>query len=311
MILCLDGGTTNTRIRLMDGTEERDVISASAGSNHKNNKELREAVKKMIREILERNALTEKDIPVIMACGMVTSELGLFELPHILTPAGKEDFRNGVKKVLLEDVSGIPFCFIPGVKEAVRMPNIMRGEETECLGLIRQYHITEPLVLILPGSHNKVISFDGEKITAIYSMMSGEILAALSGHTILKNTLPEKLPKTFDREALLEGAEECRKYGLTGAALRERTIGLSKEKSDEWLTSFLAGTVLYSDIVAIREKAGGKKLLIGGGNPLREEVAALCRAYLENEITVADEETAVLAAALGAAGLWEDLKEKL
>lgn len=299
-ILCLDGGTTNTRIYLTENGRIIDSVSSHVGSNKKNNTELRQCIREMITDILGRNGLKEADIPFIMACGMVTSELGIYELPHILTPAGAKELREGIKEVSLTDITGIPVRFIPGIKENGPEPNMMRGEETECAGLIYRYGIDRPVVLILPGTHNKVITYDGRYITAIYSMMSGEMIAALSGHTILKNTLPETLPKEFDENALIEGAAECRKCGLTGAALRERSIGLTKTKSDIWLSSFLSGAVLYCDIEAIREKSEGKPLLIGGGFPLREEVAVLCRHFLENELICSDETSAATASAEGA-----------
>lgn len=299
-LLCLDGGTTNTRIRLTENGRIIDSVSSHVGSNKKNNMELRQCVKEMIATILGRNSLREEDIPFIMACGMVTSELGLYELPHIFTPAGAEELKAGIKEVSLPDITGIPVRFIPGIKEQGPEPNMMRGEETECIGLLSAYGIDRPVVLILPGTHNKVINYDGKRITAVYSMMSGEMIAALSGHTILKNTLPEKLPKEFDEKALIEGALECRKCGLTGAALRERSIGLTKTGSDVWLSSFLAGAVLYCDMIAIKEKSEGKPLLIGGQSPLREEIAVLCGYFLKNELTCADEEAAVNASADGA-----------
>lgn len=299
-ILCLDGGTTNTRIRLIKNGEIIDSVFSHTGSNKKNNVELRQCVKKLINELLKRNSLSEKDIPFIMASGMVSSELGLFVHPHILTPAGIAELKKGIREVVLSDITEIPIRFIPGIRENSSAPNVMRGEETECVGLLSVYEIKEPVAVILPGTHNKVISYDGERVTALYSMMSGELLAALSGHTILKNTLPEALPKEFDRDALIEGAEECRKCGFTGAALRERSIGLTNTKSDVWLSSFLAGAVLYCDIIAIKEKSEGKKLLIGGSLPLREETAVLCRHFLQNEVLTADDETAVNASVTGA-----------
>ena len=299
-ILCLDGGTTNTRIRLVENGKIIDSVSSHTGSNKKNNVELRQCVKELIDELLKRHSLSADDIPYIMACGMVSSELGLFVHPHILTPAGAAELKKGIREVVLSDITDIPIRFIPGIKENCPEPNMMRGEETECVGLLSAYKINEPVAVILPGTHNKVISFDGERVTALYSMMSGEILAALSGHTILKNTMPESLPKEFDEDALIEGAEECRRCGLTGAALRERSIGLTNTKSDVWLSSFLAGAVLYCDIIAIKEKSGGKKLLIGGSLPLREEIAVLCRHFLQNEVLTADNETAVNASVTGA-----------
>ncbi len=310
MLLCLDGGTTNTRIRLMTDDKVTDTVQVKIGSSEKDNTALKCAVKEMISKILERNNLQEKDICAVLTAGMITSEFGLFELPHITAPAGVKEFADSIKEVLLPEISTIPFWFIPGLKNNEPEPNMMRGEETECIGLCASLNVHEPVAIILPGTHNKVILFDENKITACNSMMSGELIAALHGYTLLRHALPEKLPKEYDESALFAGADYCKMYGLTDAALRVRSIQKAGTRTQDWLASYLVGAVLYCDIIAISGKSQGCRLLIGGANPLRSEVASLCARYLPNLITVLEDSVSVNATAIGQKVIYDEKTRK-
>ena len=42
--------------------------------------------------------------------------VGLYELPHLIAPAGIVDFADGVREVLMEDIAPVPISFIPGLK---------------------------------------------------------------------------------------------------------------------------------------------------------------------------------------------------
>ncbi len=262
MILTLDGGTTNTRLYAFDGNRLIDSISSPVGSNRKDNDPLRGAVSDMVKAMRKHG-----QIEAIVASGMVTSELGLYELPHLPAPAGVKELADGAVRVVLP-FCDIPFVFIPGVKTASDM---MRGEETECMGL----GLTEPCAVVLPGTHNKVIRFDGERITDFMTMLSGEMIAALKDHTILRQSLPERLPDMVDTEQLMAGAAMTREYGLSAALFRVRSLSKFEHVPQEQLCSFYVGAILQNDAQAIRAFAGDLPVLVGGKEPLRSELCAL------------------------------------
>nr|WP_278287062.1 2-dehydro-3-deoxygalactonokinase [Clostridium sp. AM58-1XD] len=57
-----------------------------------------------------------KDITKIISCGMITSNVGLVEVPHVTVPASTEGLAAGAKEILLEDGCSMLITFIPGVK---------------------------------------------------------------------------------------------------------------------------------------------------------------------------------------------------
>lgn len=305
MILCLDGGTTNTRIRLMDGDRQVDAEAVKLGSSSPDTRPLKEAVAKMIRTLLSRNHLKESDIPAILAAGMITSEFGLCELDHITLPAGVSELAKNSKRVVLPEISSIPFWFIPGVQEQGDEPNMMRGEETECIGLCAACDIHEPTAVILPGTHNKVIVFDGRRLLTCTTMMSGEMIALLTKHALVRFALPSPLPKEFDEEGLFAGADYCKQYGLTDALLRVRSIKNAGKRSPLWLSSYLVGAVLYCDMISISGKSRGYPLLIGGGEPLKSEITLLARRYLLNRVLPLDPAVSKIGTAIGQQRIYE------
>lgn len=310
MLLCLDGGTTNTRLRLLTEGTVTDSVSVKVGSSDSNTSRLKKAVKEMISSLLDRSGLKESDIEVIMAAGMITSEFGLYEVPHIIAPAGVKEFADGIKEVTLPEITPIPFWFIPGFKNDAPEPDMMRGEETECIGLCASLNVHEPTAVILPGTHNKVILFDGKRVTSCGSMMSGELISVLCGNTILRYDLPDPLPKEYEKDALFAGADHCKTYGLTDAALRVRSIRKAGTRTPSWLASFLVGAVLYCDVIAIGAKSEGRRLVIGGADPLRSETAELCARYLPNGITAANDTLTAGATAYGQYVIYKEKTEK-
>ena len=93
-----DSGTTNSRAYLLGencellATAKREVgskDSALAGSN----KVLILALKELYDELLSQNGLRDGDVNAIYASGMITSNVGLLEIPHLIAPASAADLH--------------------------------------------------------------------------------------------------------------------------------------------------------------------------------------------------------------------------
>ena len=197
--ITIDGGTTNTRCLIWD-QEARVIasckcnIGARNGAMEHGNDTLKVQLKHNLEQVLTSSGHSWRDVEYILACGMITCSSGLYELPHLSTPAGLKELSEGIQTILLPEVSPVPIHFIPGVKnhvnhldfESIDQMDMMRGEETESMALLRLHHTGSPMLLILPGSHNKYISVDEQsRITGCMTSMSGEILSSLTQNTIL------------------------------------------------------------------------------------------------------------------------------
>ena len=281
MILLVDMGTTNTRLFLFDGEKVLDTEKGAFGAGStlsEGRAYLEERVHGLIETILERNYLSARDIPYIIASGMAGSELGIAEVPHLAAPAALSDLVEGIQTVKVEAITEIPFRIVPGVRKnnaEGEIEDMMRGEETETFGICDLMGMDRNVVLVLPGSHNKVLTLDENgAICDFATSMSGELMSAASGHTILKGAVSYEY--TLDEEALREGAAFAKEMGLGAALFRVRVLSKRPNADADKISSFFSGAILSADAELAKEYAGqGKKVYVGGKATLRHALAIL------------------------------------
>ncbi|MBR3874022.1 MAG: 2-dehydro-3-deoxygalactonokinase [Clostridia bacterium] len=292
--LIIDGGTTNLRVTLVDQNgvslaAEKRSIGAAASAAAGNNLALRAAVGDCMNAIYQSKSLSAFDISGCIAYGMITCASGLLEVPHLCAPARLEDFRAGLVSASFDDIAPFPITFIPGLKNFsgevglhnVMQMDMMRGEETEAIGFAQLMKPQEDYVLLLPGSHNKLISIDKNgRLLGCMTTISGELLSALTHHTILTEAVGGSFvqPDTYDRDMMLAGAEAC-KAGISRAAFSSRILrtlgGLPQTK----VASFLLGTVLTADLDALKAfDVTCSRLFVAGKEPLQQALCDLMNA---------------------------------
>src|SRR5690606_6581343 len=90
-------------------------------------------------------------VPAIMA-GMVGSRQGWREAPYVPCPATAAAISARLMR--FETPDGIPIAIVPGAAVTTEDADVMRGEETQLLGLIAGAPEFSSTV-ILPGTHSK------------------------------------------------------------------------------------------------------------------------------------------------------------
>lgn len=325
-VILIDSGTTNSRLRLYDRTSSKVLDSekvrvgvrdtAISGNNHNLKAQLSEG----ITTLLSRNQLAPSDIGYIAASGMITSNLGIYEIPHVASPAGMDDFARCSKVIRLEEFLDIPCIFIPGMKNAVKLDaadaddvlsmindfDVMRGEEVESFGLLKQFDVTGKGMMVLPGSHTKFVAVD-EKKDLLYclSTLGGETLHAIQKETILSSSLGANLVKVVDKDMLKLGFEAAKKHGLTRAFYHIRLLDLFADLDANQRANYFVGSVIYNDLQAlfqsIEEMDEIKWFIVGGSDPLRKVFTYLLQ-YVNKDwrILEADDEQVEYSVVLGA-----------
>ncbi len=288
--LVIDGGTTNLRVTLSSG--EGTVLAAvkkEAGVAHTaidgHNGRLKTALREAIHSVLSGHSLAAGDIAHCVAYGMITSREGLLEIPHLAAPADMQALRHGMQSMIFPEIAPFPIAFIPGVKNSTDADtfnsfatmDMMRGEETEAMGLWPLVPPTGPCVFVLPGSHNKLIQMGAQgQILACRTVLSGELLSALTNHTILASAVNHSFagPDTYDRDMALLGYHEAEKSGLGRAAFAGRILSTLYRQPPDMVASYLLGTVLQTDVTALKSFAGiDTAIYIAGKEPVK---TALC-----------------------------------
>ncbi len=303
--ITIDGGTTNTRVSLICNNAILATKKISIGAGEKDIVALKNAIKTAIAENLSENDLGEKAIERILASGMITSEYGLCNLPHITAPAGIEELHNEMYETVIEDVSEIPFVFMRGIKtEGTELDeaDMMRGEETELMGLLKTHK--DACLYILPGSHSKHISVDRNgRIVALRTMMTGELFAAVMQHTILRDATSFEYNEICMSE-LFNGFYYAKKRGINEALFKTRILKTRFNGTPEQCYSFLLGCVLCDEVEAILQ-ANEKAVVLGGQKKLRMALAMLLEKVSDKRIIVLSDMEVEQSTALGAIQIFE------
>ena len=295
-IIAIDGGTTNTRASLWDAPGVcLDIVKSEVGvritSIEGSNASLKAAVKGLLEQLLQRNQITYEQVEGIYACGMITSKEGLAELPHLIAPAGMQDFVAGLARVELPDVAPLPIHFVRGLKNRdgngltlcdLEKMDVMRGEETETLALLDLFGNENGTLFALPGSHTKFVSVDAEgKMIGCLSSLAGELLSAVTLNTILAGAVGKQFAGAdYNKEMLLAGYRTARDTSLARAAFSTRMLQMFIPSNEQDRASFLLGAVLENDVAAVKSSKAlsvtrDMKMVIAGKEPLASALKLL------------------------------------
>lgn len=304
--ITIDGGTTNTRVSLVTENEVIKTVKIHAGAGSCEKNYLKNKIKETISE------LSEIKMPKrILASGMITSEMGLYNLPHIPAPAGISELHNGMCRAELPEISDVPFLFVPGVKiydGTLEHTDMMRGEETELIGLSENMHCNS--LYILPGSHSKIIRTDScGRITDFKTTLTGEMIWALSQDTILKIAVNLSNSET-NEEYLIKGYQYCRDIGLNAALFKTRILKNMFSISECEIYSFFMGAVLQAEIGEIIKAKEGY-VTIAGKQQIKNAMVSLLGALCNKKIICVSDKTAELAPSIGAVRIYEYKKERM
>ncbi|WOV88092.1 2-dehydro-3-deoxygalactonokinase [Sporosarcina oncorhynchi] len=320
--ILIDSGTTNSRMRLIntesnlivDSEKVRIGVRNTAIDGH--NGELKIHLRKGLEVLLDRNVLKPSDIEYIVASGMITSKLGLFEVPHIVAPVTVNDFVESSKVIQMEEFHNIPCIFVPGMSNGV-MPmdnlideidqfDVMRGEEVESIGLLKQMDLVGKGILVLPGSHTKFVIVDeNQALSSCLSTLGGETLLAMQKETILSDSLSDSLIREVDKKFLLKGYEAAKVHGLTRSFYHIRLLQLFTDLNENERANYFVGSVIYDDIQSLRsslkEMKDIKWIVVGGTNPLKSAFAYLLKEADENwQVIEADDGQVEYSVVIGA-----------
>ena len=227
--------------------------------------------------------------PVVL-CGMVGARQGWHEAAYVSIPAQPETVCAGALAVSAE---GLDVRILPGL--ASREPgaeDVIRGEETQLLGLLRQQPGLSGVVC-LPGTHSKWVRLDAGRIVAFHTAMTGELFALLRDHSVLRHSMGAPEAATVS-DAFARGVRRSLEQpeDLIASLFEVRAAALLNDATDG--ADFLSGLLIGAEIAACAEWPGAVTLVADG---------ALGESYLRALTLAARAVYPVDAAAVTLAGL--------
>ena len=248
---------------------------------------------------------------LIAAAGMITSSLGLKELVHQDAPAGLAEIAAGRVELHLPEISDLPIVLFPGVRsgawfqdEDIESTDLMRGEETLCLGLAGQ-RPGQPLTVLNLGSHWKAIQVNSQgQIIGSWTTLSGEMLHAVMTQTILASAVPAGRPESLDQNWCQRGAEMFHRYGLSRTlfAVRLWEVQAASRVTAPQRLAFLVGAFAAEGHDVFRREGyltSGRVLLIGSGGIAEAWQALLEQSGISVEWIDGDAATNAFVAGIG------------
>ena len=206
------------------------------------------------------------DHPVdALICGMAGARQGWLEAPYLDAPADLRSLATGAVAPRMPDAAISP-SILPGVcLRDVGFEDVMRGEETQLLGLAALQPGFSGLV-VMPGTHSKWALLDGTRLTRFSSAMTGEIFEVLKTHSVLRHSLQGELDGP-DRDIGFDAGLDLgldKPERLTATLFKVRAGSLLSGRSAPWCAGFLSGLLIGAEIGGQRDWIGTTEIpLIG------------------------------------------------
>lgn len=272
----LDCGTTNSRA-YVTSADGRVLSSAKVALGVRNvaasgdKESLRRGLEALIAEAVDWSGVGKGQISAVFSAGMITSELGLAELPHLLAPCGVQELADAMVRVEHTGLlPGVPVYFIRGIKNRIgddetflrhRLgeADFMRGEEVQMVGLIARKRIREPIVAVVLSSHSKFILIDQNGvIQKSLTTLSGQLFHAIKSETFVGKSIAddgtEVRPMDYFNKHIVRDAMACvEEAGLSRSLMLVRFMDVLEQTKWYDRLLFFESLVAAEDMQCVRQ----------------------------------------------------------
>ncbi|PWJ15094.1 2-dehydro-3-deoxygalactonokinase [Jannaschia seohaensis] len=209
----------------------------------------------------------------IVACGMVGARQGWAEAPYAALPA--KPLGAGLTRVATQDAR-LDVRIVPGLKQTAPHPDVMRGEETQIAGILAEKPDFDGIAC-LPGTHTKWAHLSAGEVISFRTVMTGELFATLSTHTVLRHSLTGD---GWEEAPFLEAVSDAlsRPETLAARLFELRAADLLYGQDAAIARSILSGLLIGAELAATRPWWLGRDVVITGSERTTRAYDAALRA---------------------------------
>lgn len=262
-----DWGTTNFRLRRVE------TASLKVSTLHQTEKGIRDLYKEYLdqhkvgQQAFFANYLLgeivklpgQEQDKLVISSGMSTSNMGLFELPYAQLPLKKDGSKLITKLMSLGDKK---LLLVSGASSDSAM---MRGEETQAIGMIQLSGLTEKAVLLLPGTHSKHLYYQEGYFHQMDNYMTGELFDVLGSKSILSNSIRKSQWDEDNSKAFKQGCKQGLSDKLSSQLLKTRARHLLGKHPEEQNYYFLSGLLIGDELSGLQDYNG--PIVLGAAEP--------------------------------------------
>jgi 2-dehydro-3-deoxygalactonokinase len=182
-----------------------------------------------------------RELPVI-AAGMVGSDHGWLPTRYRHLPLGLDE---RLECPVLITSAGVRVHVVPGVADPGPEHAVMRGEETELLGLPLDGGEHE---VVMPGTHAKWVRVRDHKIRGIQTYVTGELFDLLLHRSSLAALATSDTTTHWD--AFRRGLDQARRYrgNVLGSLFTARTLPLARQLETTQVADYLSGLLIGGEL---------------------------------------------------------------
>jgi 2-dehydro-3-deoxygalactonokinase len=281
-LISCDWGTTAFRLRLINTVEDMvisEVMSqegvAQTYSVWKSTNPtqtdkqcfFRDKLKKQIA-VLAKQANKHLEGIDIALSGMVSSSIGMYEVPYATVPFNLDGSHSNVHIIEADESFPHKIILISGV----RIDNdVMRGEETQLIGLTELLNLSSKtnFILIFPGTHSKHLYVQKNSLTGFHTYMTGEMFNIVSHHSILKDSIDLSGLHDFshlEQSAFKKGVLDVESTSILNSLFKVRTNQLFHKLNKKENGFYLSGLLIGSELKHLVDESDCQLVLCSGNN---------------------------------------------
>lgn len=257
-LIGLDWGTTSARAYLLDeagnvlgtGPSGRGILAVTehAATAQERGAAFEEEFERMCGPWLDQ----DPGLPVL-ASGMVGSNQGWVDVPYQNLPQDLNSLAGALVRVPTRRGR---VHIVPGLLDSRALPQVMRGEETQILGILEMtadgIDAAGEKVIVLPGTHTKWVRVREASVINFLTVMTGEMYGLLTRHSILSRLArnPEApAMDAFDRGVRMS-IDNAADGGLLAALFSARTLPLTGRMPADHVNDYISGLMIGAEVAS-------------------------------------------------------------
>ncbi|WP_224702570.1 2-dehydro-3-deoxygalactonokinase [Devosia aquimaris] len=269
--IAVDWGTSNLRAW---GIDKDGNVAVERSSPKGMGKLTREEFPTALTELLDGVTSAGGGPIEVLICGMAGARQGWLEAPYLEAPTDLANLYAGAVRPAMPDPRLAP-AILPGVCQRGGSDDVMRGEETQLLGLAA-LHPDFAGIVCMPGTHSKWARLDGTRIGHFSTAMTGEMFELLRSQSVLRHSLNGDLDGPGRSAGFVAGARAGLDHPdqLLGTLFKVRASALLSDRQPDWCAGYLSGLLIGTEVGSNRHLIGEQPVPLIGS-------PALCGLYAQ------------------------------